>query len=635
MNMKSLTLAALAAGPAILVAEDAPTIPNHTVIVTADRRESDKERSSVSVEVVDAVDVERLGQPINVSDRLMGLPGVDVVGGGGGIDGGTTSIRLRGGRAQDTRYLVDGIPLNDPLGIDGAVNGAFLPSAGLERIEVVKGAQSGLYGSNAVAGVVQLLSARPTSDHENHVIAEGGSFATTRLAGTATGPVSSAVGYALGVDLMNSNGFSVTTTAQDPTGSPDHHEDDALRRAGVNGRVEWSPHTAVSWYASGLMQAVNQDYDDWGDPEDDGSLMRQRLWRAATGGTVKPLHALTVTLDAAYTDADKTLDGAYSGVNIFQLHEQYAAARATWTPDALVDLTVGGDGTWDQGETDALDASDHTVGVWAQAALHHAWVDATATVRRDENAEAGGATTWRLGAAGFTPDHMVKVHGNAGTGFVTPTLDQRYGAYPAIPAWFFAETVGNPELEPEHSFSRDAGVTLRPFPRVAAEADVTVYRTDYQDKIVYVYGDIFANIPNTYANVTAGHTEGVEASLSLDDPGIPVKARMSATWQRFADDRNALQRLLPGRKGRVEVGYAWPAVWLGTHVDMVGERWTINGASQDLPGYALLGATARWSVTERIACYIRGENLTDTHYEINPGYTTMPRAGFVGLDARF
>jgi vitamin B12 transporter len=521
------------------------------------------------------------------------------------------------------------------LSIDGSVNGALLPSAGLDRIEVVKGAQGGLYGSNAVAGVVHLLTARPTAEHVNRVRAEAGSFTTTRLTGSATGPVAESLGYALGVDLMSSRGFSVTTTPQDPVGCPDHHEDDALRRGGVNGRVEWSPSTAVSWYASGLAQAVNQDYDDWGDPEDDGSLMRQRLWRGATGGTLKPSQSLMLALDAAYTGSGKTLDGAYSGVNTFDLREQYASARATWTPAPLVDLTIGGDGTWDQGVTDALDASDHTVGVWGQAALHHAWADATATLRRDENTEAGGATTWRLGAAGFTPERLVKVHANAGTGFVTPSLDQRYGLYPAIPAWWFAETVGNPELGPERSLSRDVGITLRPFRRLALEADITVYRTDYEDKIVFVYGDFVGGIPNTYTNLTAGRTDGVEASLSLDDPTIPVKARVSATWQRFEDDRNALQRLLPGRKGRIEVGYAWPAVWLGTHVDMVGKRWTINGASQDMPGYAVLGATVRWSVTEAVALYVRGENLTDTHYEINPGYTTMPRAGFLGVDATF
>ncbi len=634
MHIRSLTLAALAAGPAILVAAES-TAPDRTIVVTADRRESGRERSSASIEVVDATDAERLGQPLNPSDRLMGLPGVDVVAGGGGIDGGSTSIRLRGGRAQDTRFLVDGIPLSDPLGIDGAVNGAFLPLAGLERIEVVKGAQSGLYGSNAVGGVVNLIGIRPTATHEGRVLGEGGSFATTRLTGTASGPVARAIGYALGVDLVNSRGFSATTAPQDPPGSPDHHEDDAVRRGAVSGRLEWSPCAAATWYAAGLAQAVNQDYDDWGDPEDDASLMRHRLWRGATGGTLRPDRSVTIALDAAYTRTDKVLDGIYSGVNTFGLDEQYASARVTWSPARLLDLTVGGDGVWDQGETDALTASDRTVGVWGQVALHHEWADATATVRQDENASAGGATTWRLGAAAFTPGHQIKVHGNAGTSFVTPTLDQRYGAYPAVPAWWFAATEGNADLAPEHALSRDAGVTVRPFRQCGIELDATAFRTDYEDKIIFVYGDFLAGIPNSYANLTEGRSAGIEASAVLDDDGCPVKVRISATWQRFDDDSNALQRLLPGRKARFELGYACSAVWLGTHVDAIGRRWTITGASQDMPGYALVGATVRWAITNAVAAYVRGENLTGTTYEVNPGYTTMPRAAFAGVEARF
>ena len=634
MKIFSLTLAALAAGSATIVAEEKknPTV-DHVIIVTAERRESEQDRSSSSVEVVDREDAARLGHPLGVSEFMQGLPGVDVLGTGGGLDGGTGGIRLRGGRAQDTRYLLDGIPLNDPLTIDGSVNAAFLPGAGLERIEIVKGAQSGLYGSNAVGGVVNMLSLRPIQHRQTEVLAEGGSFGTEHVTGNVTGPITGSTGYALGVDLMNSNGFSVSSDL-DAVGDPGHHESDSVRRAGANGRVEFAPCAAAKLYVGGLYQAVNQEWDDYGDPEDAGSLTWTRLWRSSAGGTLKPMQDLTIAVDSAYTSNRRTMEGTWSGIYDFATHEQYVSARATLAVLRHMALTMGGDGTWDQAEAN-YSASDRTVGAWGQAAFSHDLVEASATVRRDQNRDAGGATTYRLGAAGFTPQQEAKLHATLGTGFVTPTLDQRYATYPAMPLWFFAATEGNADLAPERSLSRDAGVTVKPLPQLGLNADVTAFRTDYSNKIVFVYGDIFADIPNTYQNLTQGSINGVEASLVLDDKAIPVKARVSATWQSFEDESDTLQRLLPNRKARGELGYAWPVLWAGIQVDAVDKRWNRSGNDQALPGYALLGATVSWNVVNTTTLYVRGSNLLDTKYEINPGYSTMPRAFFGGVTSRF
>ena len=194
----SPTLLLLCAGAQVAaLAAESPSAADQTVVVTADRQDSTRERTTATIDVVDQGDQRDLGHPANAWDALRTLPGTDVLGTAGGFDGGNVGIRLRGGNASDTRLLVDGIPLGDPTETQGNANLAWLGSAGLERIEVVRGGQSGLYGSRAVTGVVNLLTIRPTATHQSDVLVEGGSFDTGRAEAAASGPLGGSAGYAL------------------------------------------------------------------------------------------------------------------------------------------------------------------------------------------------------------------------------------------------------------------------------------------------------------------------------------------------------------------------------------------------------------------------------------------------------
>jgi len=648
MNMKSLTLAALAAGaaPSISALQAADTVNGQMVIVvTAERRDTELARSTSVTEVITSDDADDAGHPFNTFELFRSLPGVDVTNGNGGIDGGTTSIRLRGGRSQDTRYLLDGIPLSDPTTIDGVVNASVIPSTGLDHIEVVKGSQGGLYGANAVGGVINMISRRPTADQQAEALAEAGSFGTVRGAAGASGMLSDTLGYALDADGLSSKGFSATTQPG-VEGRPNGNEADGVRRGGVRGRLEWTPNRRLSVYGSALHQATNQDYDA-SNPNDDGATLQTRLTRGATGAAWTITPQLDVAVDAASTvqqrlyDEPSSLSYNPTGMYEYVLHEQYASGRATLKPGAGLACTVSGDGTWDHGESSRFDNFDRTVGGYAQLAHSSRYSEVSGSVRRDENAYAGGATTWHVGAAAFDAQRIVKPHATVGTGFIAPTLEQRFAYYPGDPdpMWGYPATVGNAELQPERSLSRDVGLTLAPAPQIGATIDVTGWRTDYHDKIAYIFGDMGLGTPSTYQNVSTGRVEGVELSATLDDRGIPFKARISATWQWFEDETNVIQRLLPQDKARFEAGWRFTRVWLGAHVDAIGTRWNRTGTVRDVPGYALVGATVSWDIDRIWTVYARGENLTDTHYEVNPGgyhdYTSAPIAAYAGVIAHF
>jgi vitamin B12 transporter len=631
----SLAVAAEGSSPPRAVSQGTtPTTADETIVVTAERRETSLERSTADVSVIDAADDRRLGHPLNPADLLDGLPGVDVLPTGGGLDGGSTSVRLRGGRAQDTQYLVDGIPCNDPASIDGAPNAAFLSTAGLDRIEVVRGAQSGLYGARAVGGVVNLITLRPTPTLQASGRAEAGSWDTYRLDAEASGPVDEQLGYALGFSGLSSRGFSSLTTPG-ADGDPGQHEADGLRRGSATGRLEFRPDPLTMVYLGGNYSAFNQDWDSYDAftfvplPDDAASNTRVRSWRGSAGGEIKPGETLTLSADTALSVTHRVLDDSQFGLSAFDTRERYAALRGLWRPLRELTFSLGSDGKWDQAETGAMDAADRMVGIWGQAATSLPYGEASATLRQDRHSRDGGATTWRLGGAGFIPDERVKVHASLATGFTPPSLDQLYGTYPG----FFA-TVGNPDLTAETSLSRDLGLTLRPERGIVA--DVTAFRTDYHDKIEYYDPDGIGGLPATYRNRPDARVEGVEGSLAFDESRYPVVVRASCTWQHFDDDSNAMQRLLPNRKARLEAGYRWrqPKVWLGANLDAVGRRPDLFGTGT-LHGYALLGATLRWTIDKTWEIYLRGENLGDVRYEVNPGYSTPGRSGAVGLTATF
>ena len=198
----SLTLLAIA----LAAVEESPTI-----IVTAERGDSELERAPVSVEVIEAAKIRDRGYALGQSDWLRELPGVSVIGSNGGIDGGTTRVSLRGVDPSFNAVLIDGIPVHDGTATDGLINPAMLNPAGTGRVEVLKGAQSGLYGSGAVGGVIDIVSIRPTTKAENRARLTAGSFHTGQFEVAATGPAGEKAGYAFGASGMNSKGFSSTT----------------------------------------------------------------------------------------------------------------------------------------------------------------------------------------------------------------------------------------------------------------------------------------------------------------------------------------------------------------------------------------------------------------------------------------
>jgi vitamin B12 transporter len=641
------TLAALIQLPALAAEPDAAAKTDETIVVTADRQPETIDKTTTSVDVVDQDGMRRQGFATKPLDYLRLVPGLDRLDSAGGIDGGIAQIRLRGAASQaDTQILVDGVPMIDVTATNGSPNLSQLMFPALSSIEVVRGSQSGLYGSHSVGGVVNFISARPTAQPHGDAVVEYGSFDTCRVAGAATGPIPGAgttgggkpvVGYALGVDGIASHGFSTQTTRSD--GKPDGFEPDGVRKLGASARVVANPDDRVSIYGSGSFSDVYQAYDGFGDANET-DFHTAKLWRLGGGGDVALPGLATANLDYAHTRSIRHEHAVFGDLS-YTGDDDFVGAKVGVPLGSLAEVAVGIDADHQAALTGSLDHESQMVGgAYAKGTLSHDAYDLDAVLRRDHTSRKEDATTYRLGAAWSPLDRRIRLHGAYGTAFRAPSLDEQFGVYDFGGSTF----VGNPDLQPQQSRSWEAGLDLKPGHGLLLGS--TYFDSTYRRRIVSVFDPTFTN--GTLVNEgSASRIHGLENEVSWDEPAMPVAVHGTYTWQDSRDDAGEHFVLLPDQKAALDLTVRGGGAWLTVGADAVGPRLASNATH--LPGYVTLHAAAGYALTSHLAVYARGENLLDkghaadsydafdpiTFASVPYYYTSMPRAVFAGIEGSF
>ncbi len=595
---------------------------DQALVVTADRRETVKDRTFASIDVVGQEEVRERGYQPFIHDWLRGLPGVDVNQTGGGFAG-TTQVRLRGAKSGETRFLRDGIPVTDASAIDNGPLIELFDPLGLERVEVVRGSQSGLYGSGANGGVVNLISARPTSAHRMGVRLEGGSHATLAGGAQASGPLVGGLGYVVGIGGLVSDGFSTATDA-DANGDPRDHEADGIERLGANLRLQHTGKHGLLYLSSNVVEAT-QDFDGFPPPtftlapDDRDSTQELDSWRIAGGGEWRPRQQVTIASDVAYTASERRYPQETTYTKEFLADDLFANVRAHAGLPGDFSADLGVDGLWQQAElidaagSASIDESARLIGVWLTLAYDLPWLALSATGRHDDHSREGDADTWRVGAATFWFEQQYKVFASAGSGFRAPSLYELYDPF-----------YGNPDLEPQTSLSADLGHTIRPAGSGWSLTN-TGFLTRYKDAITFD--------PNTFVSINLpsdARIHGIENALAWNGTHGGIAA--TYTWQDSDDGDGASLPQLPDHKlmiagtGRVFDG------WLRLYAE---RQWSRLSGGQDLPPYTVVGASAGWAISRNWEIYGRADNLLDEDYEIQPSYATPRRAAYGGVRATF
>jgi vitamin B12 transporter len=632
--------AALAACAGAARAEDAgagvPAAPagagsadaQSTIIVTADRQLEPMLRATASVDVVTSEDDRLAGHQLFAVDWLQGLAGVDIIRGSGGLAG-ATQLRLRGAGAAETKVLEDGIPVSDPSGISGNPQIELLGLSGLERIEVVRGAQSGLYGSSAIGGVVNLISIQPSAVARERLRVEAGSFDTTDADAQATGPVNSWLGYAIGISALHSNGYA-SQANPGANGNPAGLPDDGFRRVDFNGRLVAHDQGG---HDSAYLALRADDSTTEIDTNGPYQATRQHVqsWRTSAGGSAQLAEHLALSGDLAYSAIERTYpdDASAFDDRTFDAHETYGSVRLASDAIEHLVLTIGCDATRDAATTTLttgvgdIDQASTAAGVWGEARWSLSGLELSGVLRHDTVSGYGGDSTYRLGAATFLFSDRLKLFASTSTGFRAPSLFERY-----------AQTYGNPELESQTSTSYEIGQTTTLQPLGLSLTD-TWFRTSYHRQITFD--------PNTFVSInlpSASHIEGVENSLRWRCQALDVGA--TYTWQHSDDGSGNALPLLPAHK---LAGDAVLHAGSGFVRVVVERQWTrsvtyfpapaFTQTTSEERSFTVLGASLGYDLTPGWEVYVRGDHLANAHYEIYPLATSEPRAFFIGASGVF
>jgi len=558
-----------------------------TVVVTATRTPLaiDQTLSSVSVIERDAIEASGASDLVNLLRREAG---VDIVRGGG--LGQQASVFLRGSNSNQVLVLIDGVR------VSSANSGAFawehLPLAQIERIEIVRGARAALYGSDAIGGVIQLFTRKPVGVEGSLGIGNH----ETGLGDVAYGWQGERGRFGLRAGAIDSEGFNASNPASGEfVFDPDH---DGFTQRTV------SADAAFDFAAAQLSGALLHNDDDV-EFDQGESNSRNTTAHLKLSGRERPWQ-----LQASH--ADERLDTP-AFFNRFetrrrQLDWQHALAMGggelLWGLSSMheagevIDTFAGMpqyDDERDLGAVFAAWRGGHGAFDWELAARH------------DDYDHLDGETTGQA-ALGWNLDDAFKLRANVGEGFRAPSLNQLYSP------GFFGLFAGNPGLQPEHASNFELAAD---YAAGDWQFGLRGYRTSVRDLIDFA-GEDFQAI-----NIGRARLQGVELEWQWRAGNWLASGNVG--WQE-AEDRASGRDLVrrPQRKGNLALQYPFAGGWIGVELHAAGPRPDFG---LDLPGYAIVGLSARWPLAERLDLDVSVDNLFDRHYELVHGYnapgTTM------------
>lgn len=589
-----ILLAAVAAGPAI-----------DPVVVTATRIETPVRDVLASVELIQGDDL--LRQPAtDLGDALRMIPGVEVVRLGG--PGQQTSLFIRGTESNHALVLIDGLRINPSIGNAAIQN--IAPEL-VERIEIVKGPRSTLYGSEALGGVINVITRRG---------AEGGSSAQagfgrydTRSASFSTGMGSERGDVSIGGSWLESEGFPAGTGETIDRG----YENLSFTAAG-HAKLSSVELGLSAWHAAGTTE-----YSQFGAPLD------QDFANSALAFTAKlaPSESWDTRLMAGYAideiDQNQLSGFDQNGVKDF-------AHTRRWSLDWQNDLALSDSNTLTGGvlwQDEDADAESFDSPYSADTATSQFYLQDQATLGRHrlllagaytDHEVFGGHATWNA-EYGFAIADNALVTASAGTAFRAPDATDLYG--------FGA----NPDLDPEESRSYE--LSYRQQAGEQQSFTLSAFRNDIDDLIEFVVLD-----PLTFEgenrNVERARIDGVEVAWNYD--GETWAAHAAATLQD-PRDRTTDEHLLRRAEENFTAGVLrrFGAHEIAVDVLYAGDREDFGTPQVRLPAYWLANLSARVVLAERFTLLLRAENLFDEDYELASGYQTMGQAFFGALRYKF
>lgn len=624
---KSLLAAALLSGSLTAQAADqgaANTLA--PVIVTATRTAITVDDALSSVTVITRTDIQRL-QPISVADLLTGLPGVSLAQAGG--LGSQTSLFLRGTNSTHTLVLIDGVRIGSVTA--GLASLEQIPVEQIERIEIVRGPRSSLYGADAIGGVIQIFT--------RHGVHGGGLAPSLSVTGGSHGLLGSEAGlsggdahawYNLSLGGQYTRGIPACRmgAAEAMAGCfVDDPRNDAFRNwnGAANAGYRWDNGTelALDWLRS------RNDIGYTGSPYGGNrAINEQRVLGARL--TFSPLQAWQVTLNAGQSKdlADTSYQGSYYGVYYPRTPTGYSDSRrdqASWQNDiALASnqlLTLGVDYQREHvsSTTAYLASSRDNVGGYAQYQGTFGRNELQLSLRRDHNQQFGNHNTGAI-AWGYRFAHDLRFTASYGTAFHAPTFNDLY--YPP----FYGIPSANPNLKPESSRSVELGLAQKPGDWNWA---VNAYQTRIDQLIVLDPTQNYVPF-----NVSKARIRGVEGQLGASVAGWQLQTYLTLQQPENRDggfNNGHLLARRPERTARIDLDRRFGAFGIGTTLYGAGRSYDDIANQHRLGGYSTLALRGSWHFAPSWQVEARLANAFDHRYETAYYYNQLGRTWYLTL----
>ena len=577
-----------------------------TVVVTATRTIQSIDDALSSVTIITRADIQAR-QATSVQELLTGEAGIQISNNGG--LGKATALFLRGTDADQVLVLVDGVKLTSVT--LGTTAFEYLPVEEIDRIEIVRGPRSSLYGSEAVGGVIQIFTRRGQGEPLLTASAGGGSHNTENTSAGLSGSTSS-LSYSVSSSYLGSDGYASCRGTPVPPGGGCFTFDftpDGFHSASQSARIRYDFSDTANVEVTALRAQGGTRFA--------GTFVNHESFVQQTAGLTgrwSPLSSLHLAIRAGQSRDEATDELNFVPQSRFDTLHSQGTLQVDWQLATQHLLTLGTDAQRDSVASSVAYAvtSRRDIGSFLEYQGGFASERFSISARHDDNEQFGGQATgsaaWSHGLAGG-----LRLIASFGTAFRAPTFNELY--YP-----FF----GNPALRPEHSRSAELGIDGS---RGEAQWSLHTFENRVNDLIAFDSSFLPANIETAVIRGAEGQLTARRAVWT---------ASLIVTW---LDPRNrtpgsASGNLLPRRarlSSRLELGHQWTSARLTARLNTVGPRFEDLANTQRLGGYLTLDLLGSWAPARQWSVEAKIANVSGRHYETAEFYPQDGRTEWITL----
>jgi len=544
-----------------------------------------------------------------VVDALQSLPGVNI--NQNGTFGGAATVSIRGASTDQTVILIDGVQMNDTASPGGGFNFANLDPNGIARIEVLRGPQAVLYGSDAIGGVINIITKSGGEGFGADAFAEYGAFDSLRLGGNARGG-SDRIGFNLSASYAETDGISAADEANGNT------EADGYENLTLRGKVTAKLTDTASFEVTSSYVDSENEFDSFGPADGD-----------EVGETTEFSIAGRARLDLFDGKLNNTFSVEYSNIE----RENFRAGVSTFTAEGerfnldylgVLDitegwtLTAGAQHERIDSKTDDADALtiDSLFGIVTYSGIEG--LTLSGGLRVDDHETFGSTTNGELNAAYVVESTGTKLTAAWSEGFKAPTIFQLTFSCCGFDA--------NPDLNPERAKAWEVGVS-QPLLDGRLILGATYFDQDVEDLIEFTFSA-------GYQNIAQASIKGIELTI---DAALTDTLSLQANYtHQDADDEGTDERLVRRPDDEAFAALTWqPTGKLSTTIGLTYNGDELDTSGETVPSWTRVDLRASYALTDTVELYGRIDNLFDEDYQQIFGYGTPGTSAFAGIRARF